>query len=104
MNAYRIQYWIYAVINRAFGQHVKIERDPLHRRYDVNRHGMRLHSRLSLARVEQTLRERLEDHGYTRTEAGYFTKQFGKKRPTIGLRVQKCLDGSEYLDIFLMVY
>ena len=104
MNAYRIQYWLYAVINRNFGQHVKIERDAQHRRYDVNRHGMHLRStQFSAQAMEKVLAEVLVAAGYEHTKDG-FTKKIGKKRPVIHITQETGHGGARSLYIFLMVY
>lgn len=39
INNYRLQYWIYAILNKRFGKEVVFTRDSLHSRYSVNRHG-----------------------------------------------------------------
>jgi hypothetical protein len=49
MNGYRLQYWLYAVLNHQFGKDVKMKRDPLHHMYSVNRHGFTVHSHNSSA-------------------------------------------------------
>ena len=38
MNAYNIQYWLWASLNKRFGKAVRLERSLLHRTYEVNRH------------------------------------------------------------------
>ena len=38
INLYRLQYWIYAILNKKFGTEVKIKRDSLHSHYQVNKH------------------------------------------------------------------
>lgn len=37
-NRSRLQYWMYANLKSWFGASLEIKRDPLHSRYDVNKH------------------------------------------------------------------
>lgn len=107
MTAYKIQYWLYAIVAKHLGQNIRIARDPLHRRYEVNRHGMYLSSKsIPVSVMEKVLREILLASGYVIVKhyGEYFTKSFGKKRPTISLSEERGLDGSHHLHISLMVY
>jgi hypothetical protein len=65
-NSYRLQYWLYAVLNYEFGTEVKFERDSLHARYSVNRHGFDVISNTtSSSAVRSQLIRSLERSGYT---------------------------------------
>lgn len=43
INAYRLQYWLYAILNKKFGKMISFERDSLHSRYEVNRHNFQVY-------------------------------------------------------------
>jgi hypothetical protein len=65
VNNYRLQYWLYAVLNHEFGTEVKMERDSLHSRYSVNRHGFNVRTnRTPLATARRLFIARLERAGY----------------------------------------
>lgn len=38
MTKYKIYYWIYAFLNKQYGSSVLFKRDPLHKRFSVNKH------------------------------------------------------------------
>lgn len=66
-NGYRLQYWLYAVLNYEFGSEVKFERDSLHSRYAVNRHGFKVISNTtSSSTVRSQFIRHLERSGYTK--------------------------------------
>lgn len=61
LNDYRLQYWLYAILNKKFGKEVKLKRDSLHTRYEVNRHGFYITTNtLSLEEVKKYLKEYLK--------------------------------------------
>lgn len=61
INNYRLQYWLYALLNKKFGKEVKFKRDGLHNRYEVNRHGFTITTNsLSIKEVEKYLQEYLK--------------------------------------------
>lgn len=61
INNYRLQYWLYAVLNKRFGKEVKLKRDSLHSRYEVNRHGFTITTNtLSIKEVQIFLKEYLQ--------------------------------------------
>jgi hypothetical protein len=56
----RILNLIYRLTNSIYGKKVKIERDPLHIRYEVNRYGVYLSSKtVSLKLVSEKLKKEL---------------------------------------------
>lgn len=66
LNNYRLQYWLYAILNKKFGKEVKFKRDSLHSRYEVNRHGFYITvNTLSLKEVKKYLKEYLEKCMFT---------------------------------------
>ncbi len=65
-NSYRLQYWLYAVLNYEFGTEVKFERDSLHTRYSVNRHGFKVTANTTPSSTVRTqFIKHLERAGYT---------------------------------------
>lgn len=65
INAYRLQYWLYAMLNKKFGSEVKFHRDSLHSRYQVNRHGFEISTNtLPIAEVKKWLLENLSNSGF----------------------------------------
>lgn len=72
----RVLNLVYRMVNSIYGNKVKIERDPLHRRYEVNRYGVYLSSKtmppkLIAGKLEKALLEKLnaeiKDHGYSKS-------------------------------------
>ncbi len=62
INNYRLQYWLYALLNKKFGKEVKLKRDSLHSRYEVNRHGFNITTNtLSIKEVKKYLKQYLEN-------------------------------------------
>lgn len=41
----RVVHYLYAILNLTGGEENEIKRDPLHRRYEVNRHGLTINHR-----------------------------------------------------------
>lgn len=65
INNYRLQYWLYAILNKKFGGQVIFKRDVLHNMYSVNRHGFTISSNtISLEKVNQYLEEYLKQCRY----------------------------------------
>lgn len=65
INNYNLQYWLYSVLNKKFGTEVKLNRDVLHARYEVNRHGFSIITNtLSLKVVAQYLQDYLKQCNY----------------------------------------
>lgn len=107
MTPYKVQYWLYAIINANFGKDVKIVRDPLHRRYDVNRHGMILtSSKIPADVLGKFMCKVLRDHGYTLLDdGGAYTKRFDKKTCVINIHQRQCFeDGRQRVYVHPMVY
>lgn len=65
INAYRLQYWLYAVLNKKFGKMISFERDSLHSRYEVNRHNFQVHG-VPYSIVCLELSKVLTDAGYVK--------------------------------------
>lgn len=65
MNGYRIQYFLYAMLNKRFGRSVKFQRDSLHRQYEVNRHGFVV-SGIEPKEVLSFLVEKLQSYSYSK--------------------------------------
>lgn len=64
-NSYRLQYWLYAILNKEFGREVKFTRDSLHLHYSVNRHGFEISTNtLSIAQVKAFLIKKLKEAKY----------------------------------------
>lgn len=65
MNKYKVQYWLYACLNKKFGVEVKIKRDSLHHIYEVNRHGMEVSTNTTkISDVRDWLLLNLNKSGY----------------------------------------
>ncbi len=93
-----MQYWIYAILNKQFGKEVKIVRDPLHRRYDVNRHGFQIGTNtLSIKNVQKWLEEKLIASSFKTVEGetGYYVKEIQNKKFYIFLGEQRYLHSNK---------
>jgi hypothetical protein len=65
INNYRLQYWLYAVLKNALGTEVKMERDSLHSRYSVNRHGFYVRTNsMALVAARRAFISKLDKAGY----------------------------------------
>ena len=65
INGYRLQYWLYALLNHKFGTEVRFERSRLHTRYAVNRHDFSVATNTqSVKVVKKGLLEELQKAGY----------------------------------------
>jgi hypothetical protein len=98
MTKYKIQYWLYAILNKQFGKEVKFNRDSLHRRYDVNRHGFEVSTNtMSIKTVEKWLSEKLIECAFETVdkEPRYYSKQIHGKKFSIYAQEQKKIDGSK---------
>lgn len=77
INAYRLQYWLYAILNKKFGSEVKFRRDSLHAIYEVNRHGFEVSTNtMSVAEVNSWFNQKLSECGF-----GDFYGMLVKKTP-----------------------
>lgn len=66
MNEYRLQYWLYAILNKEFGHEVKFHRDALHQYYSVNRHGFNVTTNTQhIDVVKKSLLSKLKQAGFT---------------------------------------
>lgn len=65
INGYRLQYWMYAVLNKEFGSEVKFTRDSMHKQYSVSRHGFSVSTNtVSLDTVYSFLTKKLKECDY----------------------------------------
>lgn len=70
-NAGSIQSWLYAMINKTFGKQAVIERDPLHKRYELHKHDFYvtgIDQRFLLLHLQMVL----EDVGYKQDDSHKF--------------------------------
>jgi hypothetical protein len=92
MTNYKIQYWLYACLNKKFGSEVKLKRDSLHSIYDVNRHVFEVSTNtLNLKTVKTWLSNKLNECEYALEELGntsYFQKNINGKKYYISLNEQ----------------
>lgn len=98
MSKYKLQYWLYAILNKQFGKEAKFTRDSLHRRYEVNRHSFEVSTNtLSLKIVEKWLQDKLIGSSFeiVKDDQGCYYKNIGNKKFYIHLREQKKIDGSK---------
>lgn len=66
INNYRLQYWLYAILNKEFGKTVRFYRDSLHSRYEVNRHGFDINPvGIDVLGVKKYLTKYLENAGFS---------------------------------------
>lgn len=63
-----VQYWIYAALNKKFGRQLSIQRDPLHNRYDVNRHCFYVYG-VNIYDLKSFMIEMMHESGYVGTDA-----------------------------------
>jgi hypothetical protein len=67
INGYRLQYWLYAMLNKNFGHEVKFHRDNLHSLYEANRHGFEVSTNTqNIHEVFKLLEAQLLEAGYVR--------------------------------------
>jgi len=98
MTKYKLQYWIYAILNKQYGKEVEIVRDPLHRRYDVNRHGFHVGTNtLSIKNVQKWLEQKLIDSSFKAVEGekGYYVKKIANKKFYIFLGEQRYINSNK---------
>lgn len=102
MNNYRLQYWLYAILNKKFGKEVNLERDSLHRLYKVNRHGFEVSTNTqSLNDVEKYFIHTLKDAGFEETDqSGTFclkkTVEDNEKTEDIYISIHKQKHGLDH--------
>ncbi len=93
MNKYKLQYWIYACLNKKFGSEIKIHRDSLHSMYEVNRHSFEISTNtLSIKEVKNWLFEKFKESQYvSKSESSmrFFTKMVDGKEFVINFREQE---------------
>jgi hypothetical protein len=98
MSKYKMQYWLYVILNKQFGKEVKFTRDSLHRRYEVNRHAFEVSTNtLSLHIVEKWLQTKLIESAFesVKDDPGCYSKNIGNKKFYIYVKEQKKIDGSK---------
>lgn len=91
MNKYKLQYWIYVILNRQFGKEVHFRRDSLHRIYEVNRHSFEVATNTqNINTVKRWLVDKLVESGYNNTlnEPNYYIKEIGNKSYCITISQQ----------------
>lgn len=92
MNKYKLQYWIYACLNKKFGQEVILHRDSLHSIYQVNRHGFEISTNTApIALVREWLFAKLKDSSFSFFQEGsfkFFKKIIGDKEFIIHIHEQ----------------
>lgn len=97
INGYRLQYWLYAILNKKFGKEVSFHRDSLHKLYAVNRHSFEISTNtLSIDVVKSFLISKLTTSNFQKDKnfsLGFVkeTKRiFGKESLFVNLQTQKC--------------
>jgi hypothetical protein len=108
INRYNIQYWLYAVLNKQYGELVKLDRSYVARMYDVNKHDFEINiifnrDNDALESIRDFLNRKLLDSGYKLT-TGFYEKFFGNKRVVIRLTFGKMLDDEYHLSLSSWVY
>lgn len=92
MNNYKLQYWMYACLNKEFGQEVKLHRDSLHSLYRVNRHGFEISTNtLNLNVVKKWFLNKIKRSSFSEKQEGsiqYFSKIVDNKEFVITLNEQ----------------
>lgn len=89
-NGYRLQYWLYAVLNYEFGSEVKFIRDVLHSRYYVCRHGFKVTSNTtSSSTVRSHFIRHLEHAGFTIAPTSSRTNTVMQKLTVRGERLEE---------------
>jgi hypothetical protein len=97
MNNYKVQYWIYAILNKQFGKEVKFHRDSLHKIYQVNRHGFEIATNtMDVNSVNRWLIEKLLESGYQKDEQdpNFYKKEIGNRNFYIHIKQQR--NGTDY--------
>jgi hypothetical protein len=97
INGYRLQYWLYALLNKHFGQEVHFHRDTLHGLYEANRHGFEVSTNTqSIKAVFTLMEEKLLEAGYVRDTQwtdGSFIKiterPHGQEKLYVSLKLQE---------------
>lgn len=71
VNRYNLQYWIWAILNKQFGNQLKLKRSYVARMYDVNKHDFEVFAATTemLKQAYDHLIVSLEDAGYVRTQS-----------------------------------
>lgn len=103
MTNYKMQYWLYAILNKKHGSEVKMQRDPLHAMYSVNRHGFTVTTNTTPLRVvSDALVKELVDGGYEPVQGHSnipdnkaFMKLVGKERRYVTLGLERYMNSSK---------
>ncbi len=94
MNKYKLQYWIYAILNKKFGSEVKLHRDSLHLTYEVNRHSFEVSTNTTrISNVKDWLFNKLKESNFEyKIDGGlkFFSKNFENKEFVISFHEQNC--------------
>lgn len=69
VNRYNLQYWIWVILNKQFGNQLKFKRSYVAHMYDVNKHDFEVFAATTeiLKRAYDHLIASLEEAGYVRT-------------------------------------
>jgi hypothetical protein len=78
VNRYNLQYWIWAILNKEFGNQIKLKRSWIASMYDVNKHDFQVFAANDdiLKRAYDHLIDTLEDSGYVQDGSGSYMKAF----------------------------
>lgn len=110
MHNSQLTYWIYAIIAKAYGREVKIKRDPMHRQYEVNRHGVYLTSQnIDVKKIRDHLEATLSAAGYVLGGSSksfpHFYKVVGRQEMTVSISEERSLaNGQRSLYVYPRIY
>jgi hypothetical protein len=101
INRYNVQYWLYAILNKQYGELVTLHRSYVARTYDVNKHDFEIatifnNDNDALELIRDFLVHKLIDAGY-QEKNGFFEKLFGNKRVVIRLKYGRMRDDKYHL-------
>jgi ribosomal protein L31E len=93
ISSYRFQYWLYPILNKAFGKEVRFNRDSLHSVSAVNRHGFEISSNTqSLSKIKDFFIKKLKESNFT------VDKEFNQEIVNNNfIKITKRLTGEEML-------
>lgn len=89
MTKYKLQYWLYAILNKKFGSEVKFHRDSLHSTYEVNRHSFEISTNnLNIIQVKNWFFMKLKESNFCEDKDGFLCKLIDDKLFYIDLHDQ----------------
>lgn len=106
VNAYRLQYWLYAVLAKRFGASVRFKRDSLRHIYDMHRHSFEV-SGVPMKTILNHLKVVLLENGYVYDKSfslGHFTKKCDYGSHVYEINIGFNEHGVDILSIFPTVY